>query len=225
MGKEVFCLQGQLDFIIERRTFPPDDLPLLTAQLRLPHWAGTGGKRFNRFYHAYSCAFFTYCQSILLPQAQAMLKQAVQGEGTLPEWDIRLDTAVTLQQDGLVSLYTDTIERCGGRPLSLRRSETWDISDGSLLPLKQLFPGGIRWRQRLLQAAAEQIHYQQEQGIARYHPDWKRRLRAAFNPDHFYLTEQGLRLFYQMYAIAPAAERIPVFAFPWDTVQGPRLPV
>ena len=217
-------MQGQLDFTAESRAFPPDDLPLLTARLRLPRWNGTGGKRFDRFYSAYGRAFFSYCQSVLLPRAQAALELAQQNGGALPEWEIALDTVVTLQREDLVSLYTDTVERCGGGRLVLRRSETWDLSDGSLVPLSRLFPGGISWCRRLLGSVADRIRLQQEQGIAGYHPDWKRRVRTSFSADRFYLTEEGLCLFYQMYAIAPAAEGVPVFILPWDTENGPRLP-
>lgn len=217
-------MQGQLDFTTESRCYPPDDLPLLTARLRLPRWDGTGGKRFDRFYAAYGRAFFSYCQTVLLPQARAALELARQNGGALPEWEIALDTVVTLQREKLISLYTDTVERCGGRRLVLRRSETWDLSDGSPVPLSRLFPGDARWRGKLLRAAAGQIRQQQEQGTALYHPDWQRRLRTAFSADRFYLTEHALCLFYQMYAIAPAMEGIPVFSLPWDGENGPRLP-
>jgi hypothetical protein len=224
MRREVFFLQGQLLFTDECRSFPPDDLPLLTARLRLPQWEGTGGRPFNRYYAAYGRAFFSYCQSVLLPQAQEALAAARENGGALPEWQIGLDTVVTLHTDGLLSLYTDTVERCSARRMVLRRSETWDLTDASLVPLSRFFPEGRRWRRHLLSAAAAQIRLQQQQGVALYHPDWQRRLRTAFNSDRFYLTEQGLFLFYQMYAIAPAAEGIPAFFLPWNEDGGPVLP-
>ena len=40
----------------------------------------------------------------------------------------------------------------------------------------------------------------------------------------FYLTPEGLAFFYPMYAIAPAAEGIPVFTVPYEAV-GPYVPV
>ena len=217
-------MQGQLDFTAETRAYPPDDLPLLTAQLRLPRWDGTGGRRFDLYYAAYARAFFSYCQSALLPQAQAALALARQNGGALPEWQVALDSTVTLQQDGLLSLYTDTTERGGGRRLMLRRSETWDLSDGSLVPLTRFFPTGARWRHTLLKTASEQIRQQEAQGNALFYPDWQRRLRTAFSSDRFYLTEQRLCLYYQMFAIAPAAEGIPVFSVPYDADKGPFLP-
>ncbi len=217
-------MQGQLDYTDECRSFPPDDLPLVTARLRLPRWDGTGGRLLNRYYAAYGRAFFTYCQTVLLPQAQTALALARASGGPLPEWRIDLDTVVTWHRDGLLSLYTDSAERCAGRRLVLRRSETWDLTDGFLVPPGRFFPEGARWRRQALSAAAAQIRARQQQGTALYHPDWQRRLRTAFSGDRFYLTEQGLCLFCQMYAIAPAAEGIPVFCLPWDADRGPRLP-
>lgn len=217
-------MQGQLDLTTETRRFPPDDLPLLTAEARLPRWDGTGGRRFSRYYAACRQAFFSYCQNEVLPRARAALEQARQSGGPLPEWTVSLDTAVTLEREDLLSLYTDTVERCGGRPLVLRRADTWDLAAGTPLALSELFPADLLWKRRLLQAAAEQVRQQQEQGTALYRSDWRRRLRTAFSADHFYLTEQHLCLFYQMYAVAPAVEGIPVFSIPYDPHRGPRLP-
>lgn len=217
-------MQGQLVFTDECRSFPPDDLPLLTARLRLPRWEGEGGGAFDRYYAAYGRAFFSYCQADLLPQARQALALAQECGGPLPEWRIDLDTVVTWHENGFLSLCTDTVERSSGRRLVLRRSETWDLADGSLVPLSRFFPAGSRWRRALLAAVSAQIREQQRQGIALFHPDWQRRVRTAFSGDRFYLTEQGLCLFYQMYAIAPAAEGIPVFCLPWDDDRGPRLP-
>ena len=61
-------------------------------------------------------------------------------------------------------------------------------------------------------------------GGARYLDGWRRRLRQQFNPMRFYLTPEGIAFFYPMYAIAPAAEGIPVFTVPYEAV-GPYVPV
>jgi len=217
-------LQGQLDFTAETRRFPPDDLPLVTAEVRLPRWDGTDSRRFDRYYAACRRAFFSYCQNEVLPRARAALDLARQTGAPLPEWTISLDTVVTLERPDLLSLYTDTVERCGGRPLVLRRADTWDLTGGMPVALSELFPAGALWRHRLLQAAAEQIRQRQEQGLALYRSDWRRRLRTAFSADHFYLTEQHLCLFYQMYAVAPPVEGVVVFPIPYDPRRGPRLP-
>ncbi|MFR0769046.1 MAG: RsiV family protein [Dysosmobacter sp.] len=47
---------------------------------------------------------------------------------------------------------------------------------------------------------------------------------AAVQPHAVLLTPEGLAFFYPMYAIAPAAEGIPVFTVPYEAV-GPYVPV
>ena len=217
-------MQGQLDFFTEERQFPPDDLPLLTARLRLPRWEGQGGRRFDRYYAAYARAFFSYCQHTLLPRATELLALAQASGGAIPAWHIALDTAVTLHTDRYLSLYTDTAEQTDGRRLVVRRGDTWDLAENTPLPPGKLFPGASVPRRRLIGAITDQILRRQEQGMAVYHPNWRRAIRAAFSADHFYLTPEHLCLFYQMYAIAPALEGVPVFRIPYDQRLGPRLP-
>lgn len=224
MGKEVFCLQGQLDFFTEERQFPPDDLPLLTARVRLPRWDGQDGRRFDLYYTAYARAFFSYCLHTLLPRATEALALSRQSGGAIPDWHITLDTNVTLHTDRLVSLYTDTVEQTDGRRLVVRRADTWDLAENTPLPPTQLFPGVSVPRRRLLGDVTDQILRRQEQGLAAYNLDWRRAIRAAFSADHLYLTPEHLCLFYQMYTIAPALEGIPVFRIPYDEKRGPRLP-
>ena len=87
--------------------------------------------------------------------------------------------------------------------------------------------GAIRLRFRAFfrtGGAAQEIQRQETAGYARYLDGWLRRLRQQFNPMRFYLTPEGLAFFYPMYAIAPAAEGIPVFTVPYEAV-GPYVPV
>ena len=85
---------------------------------------------------------------------------------------------------------------------------------GYLMPLHLFFPPRHPWKRQLLQFAAEEIQRQEEAGMARYHPHWRRQLRKSFNARNYYLTEGGLVFFYPMFAIAPAPERIPTFCLP-----------
>ena len=40
-------------------------------------------------------------------------------------------------------------------------------------------------------------------------------LRRRFNSQNYYLTQEGLTVFFPMYAIAPSAEGIPAFTIPY----------
>lgn len=224
--REVILLQGQLQLkpYITDQLFSVDDLPLLTAEAQLPFWEGTGGRRFNHYYTAYSKVFLQYCRTELFPQAQLLYRQALESAGPLPQWQAVLRTTLTCQTPQLVSLYTDSIESSDSKRRILRRGDTWDLRSGYPMALADFFPSHTLWRKRLLENAGAQIEREEQQGLSLYHPDWPQRLRSAFNPHHFYLTDAGLCFFYQMYAIAPAAEGIPTFCLPYDDQSGPFPP-
>ena len=111
----------------------------------------------------------------------------------------------------------------GGRTVLLRRGDTWDLASGYPVALSAFFPRRSGWKRRLLDAAEAEIQQQEQAGAARYHEGIRRLLRRHFNPQNYYLTPEGLAIFYPMYAIAPAAEGIPVFTVPYGR-SGPALP-
>ncbi|MBQ0038282.1 MAG: DUF3298 domain-containing protein [Clostridiales bacterium] len=219
-------MQGQVQLkpYINDQQFSVDELPLLTVRATLPFWEGKGGRRFNRYYRTYSSAFVQYCRAELFPQAQELYRQALQNASALPQWEAALDTQITCQTPTLISLYTTGTESSGARRCLLRRGDTWDLRSGFPTTLRDFFPRRSGVRRRLLEFAAGQIQQEEQQQISRYHPDWPTRLNRAFNPHSFYLTERGLCFFYQMYAIAPAAEGIPTFCLPYDMERGPFPP-
>ena len=54
-----------------------------------------------------------------------------------------------------------------------------------------------------------------DSGCSLFDPDWPRLLRRSFDPERFYLTPEGIAVFFPLYAIAPYAEGIPVFLIPY----------
>lgn len=215
-------MQQQLTFIEEQQQFPPEDLPLVAARCRLPQLTDAGW--FNRYYEAYRRAFFAYCRRVIAPRAQALYAQALAQGGGLVTWEITLDTTVTLNEPPLLSLYTDTVERIDGHRTVLRRSDTWHLSAGEPVALSSLFAPGSHWRRLMLETATRQIRAGIADGTCLYHPDWRRRIRSDFSSERFYLTPEALCFYYQMYAIAPAAEGVPVFRIPYDTQHGVHIP-
>ncbi len=210
---------------VDALTFCADEIPLLTAQASLPALDGHRSRRFNRYYQSLADSFVRSCRTQLFPDAEALYRQSLSTAAPLPQWHAELRTVFTCRTDSLVSLYTDTVITGTPRRQVLRRADTWDLRSGLLLPLREFFPPHAPYRRSLLQAAQTQIEAQLAQGISLYHEDWPARLRTAFHSHRFYLTEDGLRFFYPMYAIAPAAEGIPTFSLPYDAQSGPFPPV
>ena len=63
----------------------------------------------------------------------------------------------------------------------------------------------------LLSAAAEAIRRRP----GPWRENWQLPLRRNFNRENFFLTPEGLRFFWQMYALAPAELGCPTFLLPY----------
>ena len=197
------------------REWTVEGIPVLTAAVELPQPQGADAvsRRIRRYYQAQCKAFLRYCERWLFPQAEAEYRAALAASAPLPCFRAELGYRVTYNSGGLWSLYTQSRE-VTGHTLLARRGDTWDLSAGYPVPLSAFFPARSPWRRQLLALAAEDIQRQERAGIARYDPEWRKKLRR-FNSRNYYLTEEGLTYFFPMYAIAPAAEAIPAFTLPY----------
>ena len=202
-------------FAAERK-WTVEGIPVLTAAVELPQPQGAGAVylRIRRYYQSECSAFLRYCERWLFPQAEAEYRAALAASAPLPCFRAELGYRVTYNSGGLWSLYTQSRE-ITGHTLLTRRGDTWDLTAGYPVPLSAFFPARSPWRRQLLELAAEDIQRQERAGIARYDPEWRKKLRRRFNSRNYYLTEEGLTYFFPMYAIAPAAEAIPAFTLPY----------
>lgn len=218
MGERLTELETE-PFAAERE-WEVEGVPVLSASVRVPQPVSAAEnripRRVRRFYQLQSRSFLRYCERCLFPQAAAEYQTALASSQPLPAFRAELDYRVTYNQGGLWSLYTESREITGrGSTLVTRRGDTWDLSEGYPVPLKDFFPAGTAWKKRLLALAAEDIQRRERAGAGRFHEGWRKELRR-FNPQNFYLTEDALAFFYPMYAIAPPSEGIPVFLLPYD---------
>lgn len=212
------CDQLKLEPFVARREWTADGIPVLTAELSLPRPVGESGqaaRRLDRYYQLYARAYLRYCERWIFPQSAEAYRLALETSAPLPQDSARLSYHVTCNGGGVLSLYTESAETCGGRTERRRRGDTWDLLTGYPVPLSACFPRKFPWRKTLLRRSETEIERQERAGVARYYEGWRRLLRRNFNPDHFYLSETELFWFWQMFTIAPSAEGIPVFAMPY----------
>ena len=201
------------------RAWEAEGVPVLWASAEVPEPVPAEdrtSRRIRRFYQLQCRAFLRYCERCLLPQAAAEARAALEASRPLPAFRAELEYRVTYNEGGLWSLYTQSRETAvSGPALLTRRGDTWELSGGYPVELSAFFPPRSGWRKQLLALAAEEIERQERAGISQYHEGWRRALRRRFNPQNYYLTSEGLAFFFPMYAVAPAAEGIPVFTMPY----------
>ena len=191
-----------------------EGVTVLQASLSLPDTKtpGSAGRRFRRYYRLYARSFFRYCQMELFPQALQIYRRCREQQQPFSPLQAQLRTTVTLQNERLLSLYTDLEENTDGPSFCIRRSDGWDLTRGYPLTLFQLFPG-VKKRDLILQLR-QQAQLREKAGVSCWREGWRQNLRRYFSPANFYLTGQELCFFYPMYALGGPGEGIPVFSLP-----------
>ena len=185
--------------------------PVLTytvKALALP----TAPARLERYYRRTEAAWTARWEKILYPRACAALRAARAASRPFRPWEASLTPAVTLDAPERLSLTVDAVERLDGpHAVTLRRGDAWALPGGKPLALAELFPAGFRWRRWVLEEVARQLRARQASGESRFWPDWERRLARSFDPERFFLTEEGPSVFFPLYALGPYVEGIPTF--------------
>ena len=200
-----------------KHTFKSDAEPVLNLSIRRPAFPDTGKTaRMERYFAQVAQQWKTRWETVLFPRAcQAFAKARESGAVFLP-WQASLDYTVTLWRAPLLSLHLDCMESCPpSRPLRSRAGETWDCSSGYPRPLRSFFPPRAhRWRRTLLNSLQEQAAQQLASGESLLDADCAQIMERTFAPDRFYLTEEGLSVFYPLCLLGAYAEGIPVFSVP-----------
>lgn len=204
----------EVQSVPEERVLTLEEEPVLTLSLRIPALEGDTPplRRIGRCFARQAQVWRARWEGQLYAMACAALTEAREQSRPFVPWTAALDFTVTRSSGGLLSLHTDAAERHGTvRPLLVRSGETWDLTSGTPVSLSSLFPSGRRWRQQVISAIEEQCAGRAASGEFLFYEDWPRRVAVDFDPDNFYLTEDGVVVFYPLHTLCPAAEGIPEF--------------
>lgn len=212
------------------REWLTEGVPVLQAEISLPQPVrrdNAVARRIHRFYQLQARSYLRYCENWLAPKAAAACRRALEDSAPLPQYTARLSYRITCSEGGIWSLHTDSREYTGGRTVITRRGDTWDLASGYPIPLSAFFPGQSSVRRLILKKAAEEIRRREADGTARYAENWPQAMKRTFNRENFFVTPEGVVFFWQMYAIAPAAEGIPTcsLSFSEGLCQWPHPPV
>ena len=190
------------------RVLTDGDRPLLALRARWPRLEETapGLRRINRYYDALADRWVRRWEGPLLARARETLEPGA------PPWRASLDFRITLLENGRLSLWLDTEEDIGERrPRRVRQGDTWEVPAGFPLSLRELLPRRRWWRGEAVAQVRRQIGERLQEGESAFYPDWLTLASRRFSPRRFYLTPEGVWVFYPPETIAPALEGFPAF--------------
>ena len=123
-------------------------------------------------------------------------------------YEIVKDFKITFNASNMVSLYSDEYTFTGGaHGNTIRTSQTWNLLQGFLVPLEAFFPSNPYFILNILKQINSQI--QKEPDI--YFENTCQLVLETFNPQSFYLTPNGIVIYFQQYDIAPYSSGIRTF--------------
>jgi len=168
-----------------------------------------------------STEFFKYASSVLYKQAVREYRNAKQNGYPFRPFDAVLHYEVTYNSDCHLSFYRDRYEYLGGaHGTTVRRSDTYNLVSGGLVPLSAYFTPDRNYTEYLLNYILKEADRKYaEEGI--YFDDYRAMIRKNFNPENYYLVDNGLAEYFLQYEIAPYAAGIIVFTIPYSMLDYP----
>lgn len=200
-----------------KRVMKSNGETVLTLSIRRPAFPETGKtRRMERYFTEVAQQWKNRWKTVLFPQACQALADAKESGSPFTPWKAELDYTVTLWRPPLLSLRLDAVESGQApRPLHIRTGETWDCACGYPRTLRSFYPAkALRWRKSLMDALRSQAAERLASGESLLDPECTQVMERAFDPERFYLTEEGLSVFYPLYVLGAYAEGIPVFTVP-----------
>lgn len=123
---------------------------------------------------------------------------------------------VPFNQRCITSLYFDEYSFLGGAHGSTERhSDTWDFCTGRQLKLHDFFHGCTDFAEILFSNIEKQIAERLKESPSSYFDDYKMLVRKNFHFENYFVTPNGIVIYYQQYDVAPYATGITEFLIPF----------
>jgi hypothetical protein len=173
--------------------------------------SGTAHK-VNRYYLAKAGELESRCRNELFSQAVSGLGNRPLYPSPFPSYTFSSDYKITYNFMCTTSLYSDQYSYMGGaHGATIRNSETWNFKDGKQMTLQHFFPDQEDFKEKIIENIEQQISEKEEKNPETYFDNYRELLRENFHPENFYLTPEGIVIYYQQYELAPYVAGIQEF--------------
>lgn len=151
-----------------------------------------------------------YCTRVMYPSA---VQSYMQGSRALP-YQMIVTITLTYDVDGLISFYQDEYLYTGGaNGTTTRVGQTIDVTTGSIMHLSDFMQDKDHYEECIKQTVIQQIINSHNPTI--YFDDFPALVKETFHPKNYYLTCEGIVIFFALYDIAPHSTGIPTFTIPY----------
>lgn len=158
----------------------------------------------------------------LYPQAVIDFKRAQQNGYVFAPYSAYLVYTVTMNQDCGFSYYYDNYTFTGGaHGTTVRKSKSYNVKTAKQTSLWNYFSNAQKGRKVVLDEILRQAQQNMAENPGIYFDNYKTLINKNFSPENFYLTPEGIVIYYNQYEIAPYSSGIIEFLVPYSMVDYP----
>ena len=163
--------------------------------------------------------YLRYVSDFLYDQAIKYYKESQENGYPFHEYEAYMEYIITYNDNCFLSYYYDKYEYTGGaHGMTLRGSNTFELSRGTKIPLYCYFEKGSDYRRMLTFEIIKQADQRLKENPGIFFAEYEGLIMKFFNENNYYLTPEGLAIYYQHYDIAPYSTGIVVFTIPYKTI-------
>ena len=172
-------------------------------------------QRMERYFARLAELWQARCENELYRKACQALA-AWQSEDPFPPWQACMDYQITYWNFPLLSVRIDIKEQGAAAPPAIHCiGEVWNCDGGYPCSLRSFLPAKpFRWKHHLIALLQEQAGQRLNSGESLLNSNCLSAIKQSFDPSRFYLSEDGLILFYPLYVLGSYGEGIPTFTIP-----------
>lgn len=200
--------------------FKHDDIEMLTLHIKYPivsvHNNPRVTDKINNQISMQVNEYMKYAANTLYNQAMNTYIDSLKNDFPFYGYEAYMEYTITYNDNCFLSLYIDKYEFTGGtHGNTIRTSNTWELCTGESIDLYCFFEPHIDYTHMIIQEIITQAEENVKENPGIYFDDYKDLIIKSFNPDSFYMSPNGITIYYQQYDIAPYATGIVEFTIPY----------
>lgn len=195
---------------------------VMTYTIKYPQFVsayfGTFMDKLNAFYRTKASMYEKTNIKNLFQMAAVEYEYSIANNYPIRQFEAYTDYQVTFNQNCALSLYFDQYEYAGGaHGLTVRSSDTWNLQRSRKIELQDVIVQQNNLREYLANIIIAEIERSNEEGNSIYFDDPNTLVNENLKLNNFYLTEEGVVIYFQQYDIAPYASGLPTFLIPYSS--------
>lgn len=196
---------------------------LLNYRIEYPqfflHEFQTNLNKINMYYKESAYDLQRTCVKKIFLEAISFYEYSALSGMPVREFSVLRTFNVTYNQDCTLSLYFEQYDYMGGtHSVMIKTSDTWDIRTGEKISLCSLFDCKEDYDSYVIGTISNKIKvYLDTDRQYSYFENYEKYAKINFNDKNFFLTSEGIVIYYQHYDIAPYSMGSPEFLIPFDS--------